>query len=165
MNGDDLRQLLDAPVRERGLQFEDFEVGQEFVHHWGRTLTEADSTLFSTLTLFYTPTYTNSEYAKAIGYERSPINPMLVFNTVVGLSVEDLSEGGGPFLGIGKLEYGVPVYPGDTLYAKSTVLSKRLASSGIAGPVTWRTTGSNQRGEVVVSYERTNLVRLRSKSQ
>ncbi|NHV25901.1 MaoC family dehydratase [Burkholderia sp. D-99] len=164
MNEDDLKQMLDAPVRERGRQFEDFEIGQEIVHHWGRTLTEADSVLFSTLTLFYTPTYTNTDYAKALGYERAPINPMLVFNTIVGLSVEDLSEAGGPFLGIGKLAYGVPVYPGDTLYATSTVLSKRVASSGSAGPVGWRTVGTNQRGEVVVSFERTNLIRMRNKS-
>ena len=164
MTEDDLKQMLDAPVRERGRLFEDFEVGQEIVHHWGRTMTEADSTLFSVLTLFFTPTYTNNEYARALGYERSPINPMLVFNTVVGLTVEDLSEAGGPFLGIDKLQYGVTVYPGDTLYAVSTVLYKRAASSGAAGPVTWRTIGTNQRGQTVVEFERTNLIRKRGDS-
>ncbi|TNF83364.1 MaoC family dehydratase [Pseudomonas sp. ICMP22404] len=157
-------ELRNAPVRERGHVFEHYEVGQEFVHHWGRTLTEADSTLFSTLTLHFNPTYYNTEYAQALGFERAPVNPLLVFNTIVGLSVEDLSEAGGPFLGIGKLAYGKPVYPGDTLYAKSVVLSKRLASNGMGGPVTWRTIGYNQRGEVVVEFERTNLVRIAGKA-
>jgi len=161
MTHDELKAMLAAPVRERGRLFEDFEIGQELVHHWGRTITESDGILFSTITLFYTPTYTNLRYARELGHDRMPVNPLLVFNTVLGLSVEDLSEAGGPFLGINKLEYGKAVYPGDTLYARSTVLAKREASSGAAGPVTWRTVGTNQRGEVVVSYERTNLIRKR----
>lgn len=159
MKSDELNSLMDAPVRVRGRLFEDYEVGQEFIHHWGRTMTQADSVLFTTLTLHFNPTYTNEEYAKAIGHERTPINPLLVFNTILGLSVEDLSEAGGPFLGIDNLRYGVPVYPGDTLYGSSTVIAKRLSSAGGGGPVSWRTVGSNQRGEKVIEYERTNLIR------
>lgn len=161
MTDDDVKEMLAAPVRQRGHLFEDFEPGQEFVHHWGRTMTESDSTLFSTLTLHFNPVYFNEEYARAVGYNSRPINPILVFNTIVGLSVEDLSELGGPFLGINKVSYGVPVYPGDTLYARSRVVGKREASGGNAGPVTWHTTGINQRGETVVEYERTNLIRMR----
>lgn len=158
-------EIRTAPLRQRGKLFEDFELGQECVHHWGRTITEGDSTLFSTLTLHFNPTYYNADYARELGYHRCPVNPLLVFNTIVGLSVEDLSEIGGPFLGIDNLSYGEPVYPGDTLYARSTVLSKRVAHSGTNGPVTWRTTGYNQRGEVVITYERTNLIRLRKAPQ
>ena len=156
------QQLREAPLRARGHQFEDFEVGQRFDHHWGRTLTAADSTLFSTLTLHFNPTYFNAEYAREIGYEGVAINPLLAFNTVVGLSVEDLSEAGGPFLGIDNLVFLKAVYPGDTLYAKSVCISKRVASSGKAGPVTWHTQGVNQRGEIVLEYDRTNLVRMRN---
>jgi acyl dehydratase len=159
MTKDEMKDLLNAPVRVRGLLFDDYEVGQEFVHHWGRTLTQADSILFSTLTLHFNPTYTNEEYAKAMGHVCAPVNPLLVFNTILGMSVEDLSEAGGPFLGIQKLMYGVAVYPGDTLYAHSTVIAKRLASTGGGGPISWRTNGVNQRGETVVAYERTNLIR------
>lgn len=159
MTSDELKTLLAAPVRGRGRLFEDYEVGQEFIHHWGRTMTQADSVLFTTLTLHFNPTYTNEEYAKAIGHERTPVNPLLVFNTVLGMSVEDLSEAGGPFLGIDHLRYGAAVYPGDTLYGRSTVIAKRLASAGGGGPVSWRTVGTNQRGETVIEYERTNLIR------
>jgi itaconyl-CoA hydratase len=159
MTSDELKSLMDAPVRIRGRLFEDYEVGQEFVHHWGRTMTQADSVLFTTLTLHFNPTYINEEYAKAIGHERTPINPLLVFNTILGMSVEDLSEAGGPFLGIDRLRYGVAVYPGDTLYCRSVVTAKRLSSAGGGGPVSWRTIGTNQRGETVIEYERTNLIR------
>ena len=159
MNPEALRA---APLRARGQQYEDFAVGQTYEHHWGRTLSDSDNTLFSTLTLHFNPTYFNASYARAIGYEGSPLNPLLAFNTIVGLSVEDLSESGGPFLGIDNLVYHQPVYPGETLYARSTVVATRESSSNPDnGIVSWHTEGVNQDGSVVLEYDRTNLVRKR----
>jgi len=104
----------------------------------------------------------NAEYARAHGHPDVVVHPLLVLCTAVGLSVEDLSEAGGPFLGINQVEFLRPVYPGDTVTARSTVLSARASESRPAfGIVTWRTEGQNQRGEVVVRYERTNLVARR----
>jgi itaconyl-CoA hydratase len=149
----------------KGHQFEDFGVGQVFEHHWGRTLNAGDNSLFTTVTLAHCPLYFNAEYARAHGHPDVVVNPMLVACTVVGISVEDLSEGGGPFLGINELEFHRAVYPGDTLTARSTVVSKReSASRGNFGIVTWRTEACNQRGELVLSYQRTNLVAKRRSS-
>ncbi len=151
-----------ASLRARGHRYEDFEPGQRFTHHWGRTVTAADNTLFTTLTLHYNPHYTNEAYARAHGHPTTPVNPLLVFNTVFGLSVEDLSEGGGPFLGVEELTYLKPVYPGDTLYAATEVLAKRPAGNRPGyGIVTWHTRGTNQRDELVVDFKRSNLVRMR----
>ena len=87
------------------------------------------------------------------------MNPLLVFLTVFGLSVEDLSEAGGLFLGVEDLGYGPPVYPGDTLTARSTVTDKRESDSRPeSGIVTWHTRGYNQRGEQVIEFHRTNFV-------
>ena len=80
----------------KGNHFEDFQVGQVLHHHWGRTLTESDNTLFVTITHAFTPLYYNAEYARAHDHPGVLIHPLLVLTTVVGLSVEDLSEGGGP---------------------------------------------------------------------
>ncbi|MGH8786191.1 MAG: MaoC family dehydratase [Cupriavidus necator] len=158
--------LKDVPVRERGKKYEDFEVGQEIRHHWGRTLNETDNTLFCTLTLHFNPMYFNTEYATEIGYQRCPLNPLLVFNTVVGLSVEDLSEGGGPFLGIDNLSFHQPVYPGETIYAKSIVRFKRESSSNPGhGVVSWHTQGVKKDGTVLLEFDRTNLSYKRGKSQ
>lgn len=146
----------------RGNQFEDFEVGRQFVHHWGRTITVADNTTFSVLTLHYNPHYTNEQFAIAHGHPTTPVNPLLVFNTVLGLSVEDLSEGGSPFLGINGLSFHKPVYPGDTVYARSEVLACRRSDKRPRyGIVTWQTTGTNQGNETVISFQRSNLVRAR----
>ncbi len=150
------------PLVPKGNKFEDFEEGQVFEHHWGRTLTESDATLFSTLALRFTPLYFNREYARAHDHPDLVIDPLLALCTVVGLSVEDLSEAGGPFLGINQIEFHRPIHPGDTLNARSTVLSARTSEKRPQfGIVTWRTEGLDQNGELVLSYERTNLVQRR----
>lgn len=147
------------PVRRRGSYLEKFEVGQEYNHHWGRTLDIGDSTLFSTILTYWLPLYLNEAYARHEGHPSRPINPFLVLCTVVGVSVEDLSESAGPFLGIEECEFVTPVYAGDTIRAHSVVLDTRLSASRPGrGIVTWRTTGYNQRDEVVVSYIRKNLL-------
>jgi acyl dehydratase len=153
------------PTIPKGNQFEDFREGQVFEHHWGRTLTESDATLFSTLALRFTPIYFNREYARAHEHADLVIDPLLVLCTVVGLSVEDLSEAGGPFLGVNDVEFHRPVYPGDTLDARSVVVSARESEKRPRfGIVTWKTEGYNQHEELVVSYARTNLVVRRRES-
>ena len=150
------------PLRRKGRQYQDFTEGQVLAHHWGRTLSEADGLMFATQTLRFTPLYFNAEYAQAHGHPGVVIDPLLVLCTVVGLSVEDLSEAGGPFLGVNDVVFHQPVYPGDTLSATSEVLSMRTSEKRPGnGIVTWKTEARNQKGEVVVSYERTNLVAKR----
>jgi itaconyl-CoA hydratase len=149
-----------AQLLVRGHIYTDFKIGRVFEHAQRRTVLESDNALFTTLTLHYNPLYLDAERAAAAGYRGIVVNPLLVFNVVFGLSVEDLSEGGGPFLGVEALRYGAPVYAGDTLRASSTVLSARLSAKHEQyGIVSWATRGANQRGEEVVAFERTNLVR------
>ena len=151
-----------AKLRPKGRLYEDFEVGEVRQHHWGRTIALSDTLLFTTLTLSFNPLYSNRVYAKAHGHPDIVVNPLLVFNTVLGLSVEDNSEIGGPFVGVGALTYRQPVYPGDTLTARSTTKAARTSTSNPAnGIVTWLTEGFNQREERVIDFERSNLVRLR----
>jgi itaconyl-CoA hydratase len=151
-----------AKLKAKGHRYEDMTEGRVFEHHWGRTLTAGDNAAFTTATLSFCPLYFNEPYAQSLGHPRTLVNPMLVFNTVFGLSVEDLSEGGGPFLGVDACTFVKPVYVGDTLIARSTVLNAR-ESKGQAGYgiVTWHTVGTYQHGETVIEFNRTNLVRRR----
>ncbi|MDV7356668.1 MaoC family dehydratase [Rhodococcus oxybenzonivorans] len=152
------------PLVPKGNKYEDFEVDQTMAHHWGRTLTEADNVSFSTATCAWLPLHLNVEYARSQGHPDTVLNPMLVLCTAVGLSVEDLSESGGPFLGIDDCVFARPVYPGDTIVADSRVLEMRpSASKAGVGIVTWQTTATNQHGETVVEFVRTNLVAARDR--
>jgi len=148
-----------AKLRVRGQGYHAFEIGKPIAHHWGRTITESDAIQFAHLTLAYNPLYFNREYAKAHGHPDLVVNPQLVFNVILGLTVEDLSEGlGGPFLGVYELTYHEPVYPGDTLTARSVTTDKRLSESKEGrGIVSWHTEGFNQHGRRVIDYKRSNL--------
>ncbi len=152
-------QLTDFPVKQRGAHLGKFEAGQIYNHHWGRTITAGDNSLFSTTTCNWNPMHLNVEFAAAHGFDDVVVNPMLVLCTVIGLSVEDLSESGGPFVGVDDCQFPTPVHPGDTITANSEVLAVRLSKSRPGtGIVTWRTTGHNQRGQVVCQYVRSNLI-------
>lgn len=143
----------------RGSGFDDFEVGQTLLHHWGRTITESDALQFAHLTMSYNPIYFNAEYAKAHGYDGIVVCPHLVLNTVIGMSVEDNSEIlGGPFLGVDDVQYHETVYPGDTITAESETIAKRKSDSDDnKGVVTWHTKGFNQHGKCVCEFKRSNL--------
>ena len=125
----DLPDFSAFPLARKGNRYEDFSEGQVFPHHWGRTLSAGDNNLFATAALRFLPLYTNAEYARSCGHPDQVIDPLLVLCTVVGLSVEDLSEAGGPFLGVEEVVFHQPVYPGDTVTATSTVHSKRESAS------------------------------------
>jgi acyl dehydratase len=160
MNSGTILPNAEAALIVHGHTFADFQVGRIFQHRQRKTILESDNSLFTTLTLHYNPLYLDRERAKAAGFRDILVNPLLVFNTVFGISVEDLSEGGGPFLGVEALEYGVPVFADDTLSASSTVLSARTsAKHEHYGIVAWSTQGRNQAGELVITFTRTNLVR------
>jgi acyl dehydratase len=105
----------------------------------------------------------NAQYAQAHGHPDVVVNPMLVLCTVVGLSVEDLSEAGGPFLGLQSCTFHRPVHPGDTLVASSEVVAVRESGTRPDhGIVSWRTGARDQHGDLVVDFVRSNLVAKRN---
>lgn len=154
--------LARAVFWPKGRLFEDFHVGQRFQHHWGRTILESEATLFATLTMAFNPRYFNRAYARSESHPDIVVCPQLLFNIVLGLSVEDCSEIGGPFLGVFDLTYHRPVYPGTTVLASSETVEVRESGSNPAnGIVTWQTSGHTPEGELLISFRRSNLVRRR----
>jgi len=148
---------------QRGRYYEDFQVGDVYRHHWGRTLTDGECQLFATATMNAVPLYFNRLHAGRLGHPAVPAHPLLVMNVVFGMSVEDLSEQALAHLGYWNLRFPRFVYPGDTLLSSSAVLDKRESGSKPdRGIVHVRTTGFNQRGEEVCVYERRILVKKRA---
>jgi len=142
----------------KGRDAEEFTLGQTIPHHWGRTITEGDNSLFTMLSQMYNPLYFNEPYAQKMGHKSIVVNPFLVFNIIFGQSVEDLSENRGLFLGIDDCKFLEPVYVGDTLRAESKVLGKRTPKSNKKNTiVTWKTKGFNQDNKQVLEYVRSNL--------
>ena len=133
-----------------------------FEHHWGRTINAGDNSLFSTVTMHFNPLYTNAEYAarsvtptcwsircwcsRPRSGSRSRISPKAADRSSASIRPPSIGRS----------------IPGDTLIARSTVVGKRESASRPSfGIVTWRTEAFNQRGELVLDYQRSNLVAKR----
>ena len=142
-----------------GRYYEEFEIGDVYEHRPGRTLSEADNTWFTLLTMNNHPLHFDAVYAAKSEFGKPLVNSCLTLSIVVGMSVSDVSYKAIGNLGWNDIELTAPVFAGDTLYAESEVMAKRESQSRpTQGIVTVRTRGTNQDGKVVISYERTVLV-------
>jgi itaconyl-CoA hydratase len=145
-----------------GRYFEDFVAGDSYKHRPGRTLSEADNTWFTLLTMNTHPMHFDAEYARHSEFGKPLVVSTLTLAVIVGMSVSDVSQKAVANLGWEHIKLPKPVFAGDTLYAESTVLSKRESKSRPdEGIVSVKTLGRNQRGEVVCEFERTMLVMKR----
>jgi itaconyl-CoA hydratase len=142
-----------------GRYFEDFEVGVTYEHRPGRTITEADNTWFTLLTMNQHPLHFDVEYARKSEFGKPLVNSCLTLSIVVGMTVSDISQKAIGNLGWNDIKLTAPVFAGDTIYAESEVLAKReSASRPTQGIVTVRTIGKKQDGTVFISFDRTVLV-------
>jgi 2-methylfumaryl-CoA hydratase len=144
-----------------GNYFEDFRIGQEIVHATPRTLTEGDVSVYASL---FGPRFalsSSSTFARTLGLPRSPVDDLLAFHVVFGKTVADVSLNAIANLGYAAGRFGALVYPGDTLTTTSQVTGLRQNRNGKTGVVYVRSTGVNQRGEMVVEYDRWVMVRKR----
>lgn len=144
----------------KGRWFEDFQPGTTLFHKWGRTITRDDAVRFATQTMNYNPLWFNAQYAQEEGHPDLVVCPWFVFNLVLGMSVEDVSEQATALLGYGDMTFHRDVYPGDTITAESVVIEMRDSSSKPdQGILKVQTTARNQAGQTVLTYERANLIR------
>lgn len=143
-----------------GRCFEEFEIGAIYKHWPGRTITEADDTLFCMLTMNHHPLHIDAYYAEELTQfkQRVVVGP-LVFSIVLGMTVEDVSGKAIANLEFEQVKHLGPTFHGDTIYAETRVLEKHLTRSNPErGIVTVETIGFNQRGENVLSFTRRVLV-------
>jgi acyl dehydratase len=147
-------------IEQRGLYFEEFDLDAKYLHRPGRTVTEADNVLFTTLTMNTQALHLDAAWAETQEFGQRLVNSMFTLSTVVGMSVAQLTQGTiVANLGFGEVVFPHPVYHGDTLYAETTVPEKRLSASRPGqGIVTLAHVGRNQHGDVVMRATRTTLV-------
>ena len=142
-----------------GRFLEDFAVGDVYVHRLGRTVLDVDNAWFSLLTQNQAPIHIDRHYAEGTEFGRPLVDSTFTLALVTGQSVPDVSQNVIANLGWDEVRLPNPVYEGDTIYSESEVLLARPSRSRPeAGIVTVRTTGSNQRGEVVITFVRTVMV-------
>jgi itaconyl-CoA hydratase len=160
------KQVGERRYREiSGLYYEDFQPGDVFEHRPGRTVLDVDNTWFTLLTLNVQELHFDAAYAAKTEWKKPLVDSTFTLALLTGMSVRTVSAKVVANLGWDKVKATHPVFAGDTLYAESTVLSKRESKSRpTQGIVTVSTRGVNQDGAVVMTFERTMLIYKRGHS-
>lgn len=162
-------ELSMAPriVEQRGLYYEEFEPGVLYRHRPGRTVTEADNVLFTTLTMNVQGLHLDAAYSGGQPFGQRLVNSMFTLATMVGQSVSQLTQGTlVAQLGLGEISFPYPLFHGDTLSTETGVTDKRLSASRPGqGIVVLAHTGRNQSGEIVARCSRTVLVWTREAAE
>lgn len=150
-------------IIQRGLWFEEMELGATYEHRPGRTITEADNTWFTAVTMNTQALHLDAAYAAGTSFGERLVNSMFTLSTLVGLSVSQLTQGTiVANLGLSDVSFPHPLRHGDTLYAETTITDKRESKSRPGeGIVTLTHTGRNQDGTVVATAVRKTLVQKR----
>jgi itaconyl-CoA hydratase len=142
-----------------GRYYEEFVVGHVYEHRPGRTITDADNVWFTLLTMNQHPAHFDYEFAKNTEFGKPIVASPLTVAIMVGQSVSDISQKAVANLGWDAIRMTHPLFCGDTLYSESEVLDKKeSASRPQQGIVTVKTTGKNQNGDTVCTFNRTMLI-------
>lgn len=147
-------------IVQRGLYFEEFEVGARYLHRPGRTATEADNVLFSALTMNTQALHLDAAYSATQPFGQRLMNSMWTLSTMVGASVTQLTQGTlVAQLGLSDVAFPAPLFHGDTLYTETEILEARASNSRPGqGIVTMRHIGRNQDGAIVATATRIALM-------
>lgn len=142
-----------------GRYFEEFVIGKIYEHSPGKTITESDNNLFCLLTMNHHPVHLDVEYAKGSQHGKTLVVGTYIFSLVVGMSVRDISGKAIANLEYESVTHNGPVFLGDTIYAKTEILGKRLSKSKPdRGIVYVETRAYNQKDEKILTLRRHVLI-------
>ena len=144
-----------------GRFFEDYQIGEEISHATPRTLAEADNSIYMSIYPSRFAINSSTEFAKACGLKDRPLDDLIIFHTVFGKTVPDISLNAIANLGYAEGKFFGPVYPGETIRAYSKVIGLKQNSSGNSGLVYVRSRGENENGKLVLEYTRWVMVKKR----
>jgi itaconyl-CoA hydratase len=155
-------RIGDTVFRERnGVDWEDLEPGMVFQHRPGRTVYQSENALHSLQTLNQVALHIDEAYAGKTEFRKPLIVTTLTFGILIAMTTKTFGRVCAN-LGMTDVNMLAPVFDGDTLYAETEVLSKRLSNSRPGnGLLTVKTTGRNQHGTAVCEFKRTLLLYLR----
>jgi 2-methylfumaryl-CoA hydratase len=138
----------------QGYFFDDYRVGQRFVHAVPRTITQGDVSLYQALTGSRNPLHCSEPFAQSMGYPSIPVDDLLVFHIAFGKTVPDISVNAVANLGYADCRFVKPVFIGDTLRAETEIIGVKPNSNGKTGVVYVRSQCFNQRDELVLTWVR-----------
>ncbi len=155
--------MTDTNMRPlEGYFFDDYRVGQTFVHATPRTITDGDVALYLGLTGARHAPHCAVTVAEALGHSAAPIDDLLVFHIAFGKTVPDISWNAVANLGYADARFIAPVYAGDTIRCESEVIGLKQNSNGKTGVVYVRSSAYNQHNAMVLTWARWVMVSKRA---
>jgi acyl dehydratase len=151
----------DIEIVGLGIPFEGWTPGRR-LRTVGRTITDADITNFVCVTGMLEVLFTNLDYLEKESLIKGRLAPgALVYSFAEGLLMQSVMQHTGlAFLGM-ELKVEKPTFAGDTIHVRCEVTEARPTSKPGRGIVTTRNEVVNQKGEVVLSYTVTRMVKGR----
>jgi acyl dehydratase len=144
-----------------GIPFEEWTLGRR-IRTVGRTVTEADITNFVCITGMLEVLFTNIDYLEKESLIKGRLAPgALVLSFAEGLLMQSVMQHTGlAFLGM-EMKVERPTFAGDTIHVQCEVTEVRPTSKPGRGIVTTQNDVINQKGEVVLTYKVTRMVKGR----
>lgn len=157
------RKVGERRYREMvGFCYEDLVLGTVIEHRPGRTVTELDNVLMSMLAMNASPLHIDAAFSARETWGQPLVSSLVTLSIISGMSVRSTSGRAIANLGWDQIRLTGPVFVGDTLYAESEIIGKRLSGSRPGeGIVRCRTAGIKSTGETVLTFERSFLVPTR----
>jgi acyl dehydratase len=142
----------DTNIIPLGFTYDTVQVGQKSVSH-GRTVTDADHSMFMMLTGGWHPIHCDLEYAKQAGLEKLLVQGTFGVALALGGHLEaPLLQSADPLvgaLGIKEWSYLGPISVGDTLHIEVEIAAKKLTSDGRRYIIDRQISVINQSGKVI----------------
>lgn len=135
-----------------GFTYDTIEVGQKSVSQ-GRTVTDADHSLFMMLTGGWHPIHSDVEHARQVGLEKLLVQGTFGIALALGSHLElPLLQSSDPLigaLGIKEWSYLAPIFVGDTLHIEVEIAAKKLTSDGSRYIIDRNISVINQTGKLI----------------
>ncbi|QXZ10676.1 MaoC family dehydratase N-terminal domain-containing protein [Comamonas sp. Y33R10-2] len=143
--------------------FEDYTEDWSYVTE-STVVTDEDIAAFVELHKFHTPTFTDMNYVKSSADYGARMAPgLFALCAAEGLVLRaGLTRKRGIFLMELSPKFQKPVFAGDTLVNRVRLASKKMTSKSDRGVVVTAHEVVNQKGEVVISYLSTRMIRTRA---
>lgn len=145
--------------------FEDFQIGQKIIHPLPRTITDGDVSFYIALTGSRFALNSSDVLAQEMGYERKPLDDLLMFHLTFGKSVQDVSLNAIANLGYAEVSFPNPVFVGDTVRLETEVIGLKENSNGKSGVVYVHSIGYNQNEKEVLNLKRWVMVHKKNKGE
>jgi|TARA_R110002033_G_scaffold9971_4_gene32779 2-methylfumaryl-CoA hydratase len=145
--------------------FEDFKIGQKIIHPLPRTISDGDVSFYIALTGSRFSLNSSDILAQEMGYDKKPLDDLLMFHLTFGKSVQDISLNAIANLGYAEVSFPNPVFVGDTVRLETEIIGLKENSNGKSGVVYVHSIGYNQDENEVLNLKRWVMVHKRNKGE